>query len=115
MKTDSFSISDTDLDAALDRLEPPAPSEMLRRRVETMAPVVRRSPAGLRYAAAAALVLAIGAAGLLRLEAPTETAVAEAPPTHLVGEIEAEDLPLVDGPGPQERPETLSVAGLPLE
>ncbi len=115
MKTDSFSISDTDLDVALDRLEPPAPSETLRRRVETMAPESRRSPEIRRYATAAVLVLAIGAAGLLRLETPPQTAVAEAPPAQLVSEIEAEDLPLVDGLGPPERRETLSVAGLPLE
>ncbi len=115
MKTDSFSISDTDLDAALDSLEPPTPSDTLRRRVGAMAPAPKSSPAAWRYAAAAALVFAVGVAGLLRLEAPSETSIAEAPPTDAVGEIFAQELPLVDGFGAPERRETLSVAGLPLE
>ena len=115
MSTNSKGLSDAQLDAALDRLAAPPPSDTLVRRVRTMAPVAPRTPWSTRYAAAAALVLVVGAAALLHLVAgplPAAVHIASDP----ADEIMAPDIALVDSPAaaPAQQ-EPFSVAGMPLE
>ena len=127
MNTQDQQMNDRQLDAALDALRPPVPSDTLVRRVRDMAPIPQPAPqkvfATPRRAAAAALVMAIGAATMLHMTtsgsvAPMATATASAPaPIAAIadpaGEIPVSDLELGgDSTAPAE---TFSIAGMPLE
>lgn len=115
MSKESDSMDDAQLDAALDRLRAPAPSDTLVARTKAMAPVAVRKPALLtpRRAAAAMLALSLGAAALLQINTvPTiEPVAAIADPA---GEIPVSDLAVADETvAPPTEP--FSLAGLPLE
>lgn len=121
MSTQDQQMNDRQLNAALDALQPPVPSDTLIRRVQDMAPAPQKVFMTPRRAAAAALVMAIGAATMLQMSNSTSVApvATSASPTPIAaiadpaGEIPVSDLELGgDGAPPAE---TFSVAGMPLE
>lgn len=124
MKTQDHTLNDRQLDDALDALQPPVPSDTLVRRVHDMAPPPQKVFVTPRRAAAAALVMALGAATMMHMAhtgsvapmAPTATTAAPAPIAAIsdpAGEIPVSDLELG---GESTAPvETFSVAGMPLE
>lgn len=113
MTTRRSELTDAELDGMLDRLMAPAPSELLERRIQAMAPQPLRRAHLPRFAAAAALVLAVAAAAILHVSMLRETATAQV--YDPAGEIEVQHIDLVDPPAGPARPEIFSVAGLPLE
>lgn len=117
MSTELERMSDAQLDAALDRLRPPMPSDTLSTRVRGMTPTPAPDLLTPRRAAAAMLALAIGAATLLQIN----TAPTGGPPVAPVaaiadpaGEIPVTDLALADETATAPT-EPFSMAGLPLE
>lgn len=125
MSTQDQQMNDQQLNAALDALQPPVPSDTLVRRVQDMAPAAQVVPQRIfmtpRRAAAAALVVAIGAATMLQMSnsgsvAPMATSASPSPIAAIAdpaGEIPVSDLELGgESTGPAE---TFSVAGMPLE
>ncbi|MFT5489120.1 MAG: hypothetical protein ACI9JL_004333 [Paracoccaceae bacterium] len=121
MSTQDQQMNDQQLDAALDALQPPVPSDTLVRRVHDMAPAAQKVFMTPRRAAAAALVMAIGAATMLQMTtsgsvAPMATPASPSPIAAIAdpaGEIPVSDLELGgESTGPAE---TFSVAGMPLE
>lgn len=120
MSEQDHRLNDLQLDAALDRLQPPVPSDTLVRRVRDMAPVPQKIFMTPRRAAAAALVMALGAATMMHLAnsgnvapATTLTPLPIAAVADPAGEIPVSDLAL--GGGGAAPVETFSVAGMPLE
>ena len=121
MTTLNSQINDDQLDAALDALQPPVPSDMLVRRVHVMAPAPPKVFMTPRRAVAAALVMAVGAATILHMAslgnvAPMTPAVMSAPiaaVTDPAGEIPVSELAL--GHEMTLPVEPFSMAGLPLE
>lgn len=121
MTTPNGQMNDDQLNAALDALRPPVPSDMLVRRVHLMAPAPQKVFMTTRRAVAAALLMAVGAATMLHLAtsntvapvAPPVTPAAIAAISDPAGEIPVSDLVLGDGNAP--RTERFSMAGLPLE
>jgi hypothetical protein len=118
MTTPNGQMNDDQLNAALDALRPPVPSDMLVRRVHLMAPAPQKVFMTTRRAVAAALLMAVGAATMLHLAtsntvAPPVTPAAIAAISDPAGEIPVSDLVLGDGNTP--RTERFSMAGLPLE
>lgn len=120
MSKQDHRLNDRQLDAALDRLQPPVPSDTLVRRVHSMAPAPQKTIMTPRRAAAAALVMALGAATMMHMAnsgnvASTKTlsplpVAAIADPA---GEIPVPELALGgSGAAPVE---TFSIAGMPLE
>jgi hypothetical protein len=117
MSNESLDMNDAQLDAALDRLQPPMPSETLVARVQAMAPTPQRAMFTPRRAAAAALVVALGAATLLQMTDPQQNAPASQPVAAIAdpaGEIPVSDLALADETTTLPT-EPFSVAGMPLE
>jgi len=119
MSKELNAMDDAQLDAALDRLRPPVPSDILVARVRAMTPEPERVFLTPRRAAAAMLAVAIGAATLLQMTdiprgaatAPTVAAIADP-----AGEIPVSDLALTDDGDATALPtEPFSVAGMPLE
>lgn len=121
MNTQDRQMNDRQLDAALDALQPPVPSDTLVRRVHAMAPAPQKVFMTPRRAAAAALVMALGAATMLHMAhsgnvASVATTVAPSPiaaVTDPAGEIPISDLAL--GDETRAPAETFSIAGMPLE
>ena len=117
MSNESLEMNDVQFDAALDRLQPPVPSETLVARVHAMAPKPERAIYTPRRAAAAALVMALGAATLLQMTDTRQTAPAALPVAAIAdpaGEIPVSDLALADETTALPT-EPFSVAGMPLE
>lgn len=119
MSTQDQQMNDRQLDAALDALQPPVPSDTLIRRVRGMAPVPQKTFVTPRRAAAAALVMAIGAATMLHMMNSvgvvpvTATTAPIASIADPAGEIPVSDLELGgDSTAPAE---SFSIAGMPLE
>ena len=135
--TETGTLTDTQLDAALDLLRPPAPSAGLEDRVDAFAPLPFRAPAfrqrRLRMAIAASLLLAAGAGALLHIaftETTPMTAATAGPPasrmatavspadapagTALPDEIRPPEIALVDVPAGRPAVEPISIADLPL-
>tara|TARA_R110002072_G_scaffold10726_58_gene49794 strand:- start:24 stop:389 length:366 start_codon:yes stop_codon:yes gene_type:complete len=121
MSKQDRTLNDNQLDAALDRLRPPVPSDTLVRRVHQMAPAPQRVFVTPRHAAAAALVMALGAAAMLHIAnsgnvAPLATT---APPASIAaildpaGEIPVSDVEMGDDSATPA--ESFSIAGMPLE
>ena len=108
-------MTDAELDRALNLLDAPAPSDTLKHRVNLMAPQPAISRTGRRAAAVAALVIALGAAALVRPSStPTTPVIVNADPA---GEIPVPALQAAQG---EQRAgitptEPFSVAILPLE
>lgn len=121
MTTPDTSLTATDLDKALDRLVPPVPSDVLRRRVLEMVPGRRNASTRipvLRIAAAAVLALAVGVATLLQTGLPSENRLVDETvqvTAPAAAEISAQEIALIDGPAQPTVIERFSVAGLPLE
>jgi hypothetical protein len=121
MTTPNGQMNDDQLNAALDALRPPVPSDTLVRRVHVMAPPPQKAFMTPRRAVAAALVMAVGAAAMLHLAnfgsvapmAPSETPAAIAAVADPAGEIPVSDLDL--GEEVRTPTETFSIAGMPLE
>jgi len=117
MSNESLQMNDTQLDAALDRLHPPVPSETLVARVHAMAPKPERAVFTPRRATAAALVLALGAATLLQMTEIRQTAPASPPVAAIAdpaGETPVSGLALSDDTNALPT-EPFSIAGMPLE
>ena len=121
MNTQDRKLNDQQLDAALDALQAPVPSDTLIRRVHDMAPAPQKVFITPRRAVAAALVMALGAAAMLHMAnsanvAPTATTAAPSPIAAIAdpaGEIPVSDLELGDDiTAPAE---SFSIAGMPLE
>ena len=122
--TESKSLSDAQLDAALELLRAPPPSERLEARVKEFAPAAWRTPVPSvhvrRWSIAAALLLAAGTGAMLHvvlvdraapLSPAQATAEATTPPSE---EIRPPEIALVDQPV-RPQAETISVAILPLD
>ena len=122
--TESKSLSDAQLDAALDILRAPPPSERLDTRVKEFAPAAWRVPAQSvrvrRWSIAASLLLAAGLGAMLHVVvaertspvSPAQaTAEASTPPSE---EIRPPEIALVDPPV-RPQAETISFAILPLD
>lgn len=121
MSTQDQQMNDRQLDAALDALQPPVPSDTLIRRVHNMAPAAQKVFVTPRRASAAALVMALGAATLMHMASsgsvgPVTAKPAPAPIAAIAdpaGEIPVSDLELGgDSTAPAE---SFSIAGMPLE
>jgi hypothetical protein len=114
-------MNDDQLDAALDALKSPVPSDTLVHRVHVMAPPPQKVFMTPRRLAAAALIMALGAATRLHMAnsnsiAPTATPGSPAPIAAVAdpaGEISVSDLALGDEVTISREP--LSMAGMPLE
>lgn len=121
MTTQDQQMNNRQLDAALDALQPPVPSDTLIRRVHAMAPTPQNVFVTPRRAVAAALVAALGAATLMHMAnsgnvGPVTGTAAPAPIAAIAdpaGEIPVPELLLGgDGAAPAE---SFSIAGMPLE
>ena len=119
----SPALDDAQLNAALDRLSAPVPSDTLTQRVRGMTPKPGRAVFTPRRTAAAALVVAVGVAMVLNTTMPPtapSVATLERVPVAAIadaaGEILLPDLALT-GEGAQNAAPTepFSVAGIPLE
>lgn len=112
-------MDNTQLDAALDRLRPPVPSDTLVARVNAMVPRPQRTLVTPRRAAAAMLAVALGAATMLQMTDNLHPAVFPGPVAAIAdpaGEIPVSDLALSEDDNPNALPtEPFSVAGMPLE
>jgi hypothetical protein len=114
-------MNDDQLDAALDALKSPVPSDTLVHRVHVMAPPPQKVFMTPRRLAAAALIMALGAATRLHMAnsnsiAPTATPGSPAPIAAVAdpaGEISVSDLALGNEVTISREP--LSMAGMPLE
>ena len=119
MSKESGIMDDIQLDAALDRLHAPQPSDTLVARVNAMAPPLQRAFVTPRRAAAAMLAVALGAATMLQMTESRQSAVSANPVAAIAdpaGEIPVSDLALSDETNPNALPtEPFSVAGMPLE
>ncbi len=122
--TESKSLSDAQLDAALELLRAPPPSDRLEARVKEFAPAAWSTPVQSvrlrRWSIAAALLLAAGTGAMLHVvlvdraapsSAAQATAEATMPPSE---EIRPPEIALVDPPV-RPQAETISVAILPLD
>lgn len=107
-------LSETELDSALDCLMAPAPSDIVVRRVEAMAPP---PPAAFhrRYRAAIAAVLVLAVAGAITVEVMLSANHPLGQNFGPAGDIATQDLNLVDPLVPSTRTDRVSVASLPLE
>lgn len=115
MTAQNTMLTDTELDSALDTLMAPAPSDILVRRVQAMAPHPAVSVRRRRYGAAIAAVLVIAIAGAITVEIMTSS---NHPMGHMLGpssDITTQDIDLVDPVVPMRRTDNVSVAALPLE
>jgi hypothetical protein len=119
MSKESKIMDDTQLDATLGRLRPPAPSDTLVARISAMAPRPQRTLVTPRRAVAAMLAVALGAATMLQTTDNRQTAVFPEPVAAIAdpaGEIPVSDLALSEEANPNALPtEPFSVAGMPLE
>ena len=117
MSTKPDQMNDTQLDAALDRLHAPVPSDLLVARVRAMAPRPERVFMTPRRAAAAMLVAALGAATILQMAViPHHHAASVAAIADPAGEISLPDLVQEEDESSTALPtEPFSVAGVPLE
>ena len=121
MTMQTHQMNDDQLDAALDALQPPVPSDTLVRSVHVMAPRPQKVFTTHRRSAAAALVIAVSAATTLHMAnsnsiAPTATLSSPAPIAAVAdpaSEIPVSDLALGDEATISREP--LSMAGMPLE
>ena len=121
MTMQNHKMNDDQLDAALDALKSPVPSDTLVRRVHVMAPPPQKVFMTPRRLAAAALIMALGAATRLHMAnsnsiAPTATPGSPAPIAAVAdpaGETSVSDLALGDEVTISRAP--LSMAGMPLE
>jgi hypothetical protein len=121
MSNEFDTMDNTQLDAALDRLRPPQPSDTLVARVRGMTPIPKPDRLMPRRAVAAMLALAIGAATLLQMNTdPTDTTPGAKPAQPVAaiadpaGEIPVSDLALADD-AVSAPTEPFSIAGMPLE
>ncbi|MEX2455079.1 MAG: hypothetical protein WD470_10265 [Rhodospirillaceae bacterium] len=128
--TDARPLTDTQLDAALDRLVAPAPSAELESRVKAFAPQRYRAPARkapfARIAIAASLAAAVASGVLLQVaftevspvvEAAVEAGIQSGSPTPVTAseEIRPPEIALVDPSAWPAGRESYSMAGLPLD
>ena len=121
MTMQNHQMNDDQLDAALDAFKSPVPSDTLVRRVHVMAPHPQKVFMTPRRSAAAALIMALGAATMLHMAnsksiAPTATPASPAPIAAVAdpaGEIPVSDLALGDEATISREP--FSMAGMPLE
>ena len=121
MNTQDRQMNDQQLDSALGALQASVPSDILVRRVHNMAPAPQKVFVTPRRAAAAALVMDLGAVTMLHLAnsgnvVPLTKSGAPMPIAAIMdpaGEIPVSDFELADdSTAPAE---SLSIAGMPLE
>ena len=116
-------LDDAQLDAALDRLSAPVPSDTLTQRVRSMTPKPDRAVFTPRRTAAAVLAVAVAAAIVLNANMPpTGPSVATLEPVPIAaiddpaGQIPLPDLELTGEGAPNAIPtEPFPVTGIPLE
>jgi hypothetical protein len=121
MNTQDRKLNDQQLDAALDALRAPVPSDTLIRCVHDMAPAPQKVFVTPRRAAAAALVMALGAATMMHMAnsgnvVPLTKSAAPMPIAAILdpaGEIPVSDFEL--GDDSTAPAESFSIAGMPLE